>query len=96
MKVRVSDELNVVRILFHDVPIEESEPMGDNFIMDYDASGNLVGIEVMSAREVFGKEQFERMRSKSTGSAHSATNPTRPYKAMPVRKREQKEDLAAA
>ena len=63
MKIRVSEDLDVVRILFHDAPIDESEPLGDNFIMDYDANGNLVGIEVMSAREVFGEEQFARMQS---------------------------------
>ena len=63
MKIRVSEDLNVVRILFQSAPIDESEPLGDNFIMDYDADGNLVGIEVMSAREVFGEEQFARMRS---------------------------------
>ena len=63
MKIRVSEDLNVVRILFQSAPIDESEPLDDNFIMDYDADGNLVGIEVMSAREVFGEEQFARMRS---------------------------------
>ena len=93
MKIRVSDELDVVRILFHDAPIEESEPLGDNFIMDYDENGKLVGMEVMSARQVFGEEQVERMKR---GLSTTAAGATRQSKGSVSRKQKQDNDLIAA
>ncbi len=40
----------MLRILFRDVPIEESDEDKPGFILDYDKQGNLVGIEVLNAR----------------------------------------------
>lgn len=49
MKVTYDSEVDVLRILFSDAPIEESDEEKPGMILDYDAQGNIVGMEVLDA-----------------------------------------------
>ena len=49
MKVTYDPEVDVLRILFRDVPIEESDEDKPGVILDYDKDGNVVGMEVLNA-----------------------------------------------
>lgn len=51
MKVTYDPEVDVLRILFRDVPIEESDEDKPGVILDYDKDGNVVGIEVLNASQ---------------------------------------------
>jgi len=49
MKVTYDPEVDVLRILFSAAPIEESDEEKPGVILDYDAEGNVVGLEVLDA-----------------------------------------------
>ena len=49
MKVTYDPQVDVLRILFRDVPVEESDEDKPGVILDYDKDGNIVGIEVLNA-----------------------------------------------
>ena len=49
MKVTYDTEVDVLRILFRDAPIEESDEDKPGVILDYDKDGNVVGMEVLNA-----------------------------------------------
>jgi uncharacterized protein YuzE len=49
MKVTYDPRVDVLRIIFRDTPIEESDEAKPGMIFDYDAKGNVVGIEILSA-----------------------------------------------
>jgi len=49
MKVFYDPEVDVLRILFNDHPVEESDEDKPGVIIDYDKDGNLVGFEVLEA-----------------------------------------------
>ncbi|MGA2052353.1 MAG: DUF2283 domain-containing protein [Opitutales bacterium] len=49
MKVTYSPDVDVLRILFRDAPIAESDEDKPGVILDYDKEGNLVGLEVLNA-----------------------------------------------
>ena len=49
MKVTYDPEVDIVRILLSDSPIEESDEEKPGVIFDYDADGNVVGIEILDA-----------------------------------------------
>jgi len=51
MKVTYDPEVDVLRILFRDGPIEESDEDKPGVILDYDAQGNMVGLEVLNASQ---------------------------------------------
>jgi len=51
MKVTYDPEVDVLRILFRDVPIEESDEDKPGVILDYDRDGNIVGMEVLNASQ---------------------------------------------
>jgi uncharacterized protein YuzE len=51
MKVTYDPEVDVLRILFRDAPIEESDEDKPGIILDYDKDGNVVGIEVLNASQ---------------------------------------------
>jgi YD repeat-containing protein len=51
MKVTYDPEVDVLRILFRDVPIEESDEDKPGIILDYDKDGNLVEMEVLNASQ---------------------------------------------
>jgi uncharacterized protein YuzE len=51
MKVTYDPEVDVLRILFRNTPIEESDEDKPGVILDYDKEGNIVGLEVLNASQ---------------------------------------------
>ena len=51
MKVTYDPKVDVLRILFRDAPIEESDEDKPGVILDYDKEGNVVGLEVLNASQ---------------------------------------------
>ncbi|TXT26504.1 MAG: hypothetical protein FD134_527 [Gallionellaceae bacterium] len=49
MKVTYDPEVDVLRILFSNAAIGESDEDKPGVILDYDAGGNVVGIEILDA-----------------------------------------------
>ncbi|MFN4254486.1 MAG: DUF2283 domain-containing protein [Saprospiraceae bacterium] len=49
MKVKYDSQLDILRILFNDKPIAESDEEKKGVIIDYDEQGNIVGLEVLFA-----------------------------------------------
>ena len=49
MKVTYDPEVDVLRILFSNSPIEESDEDKPGVILDYDKDGNIVGLELLDA-----------------------------------------------
>ncbi len=68
MKVIYDPEVDVLRILFRNTPIEESDEDKPGVILDYDKDGNLVGMEILDA-----SERMENPRAMDYAIAESAT-----------------------
>jgi uncharacterized protein YuzE len=51
MKVTYDPEVDVLRILFRNAPIEESDEDKPGVILDYDKDGNVVGLEMLNASQ---------------------------------------------
>ena len=49
MKVTYDPEVDVLRILFSNAAIEESDEDKPGVILDYDMNGNVVGMEILDA-----------------------------------------------
>ena len=49
MKVTYDPAVDVLKIVLSSAPIEESDEEKPGVILDYDADGNVVGIEVLAA-----------------------------------------------
>ena len=49
MKVTYDPQVDVLRILLSDAPIEESDEDKPGVILDYDKAGNVVGLEILEA-----------------------------------------------
>ena len=49
MKVTYDSEVDVLRIVFANTPVEESDEDKPGIILDYDKEGNVVGIEILDA-----------------------------------------------
>jgi uncharacterized protein YuzE len=49
MKVTFDAEVDVLRIVFSDAAVEESDEEKPGLILDYDKDGNIVGIEILDA-----------------------------------------------
>ena len=49
MKVIYDSEVDVLRIVFANSPVEESDEDKPGTILDYDKEGNIVGIEILDA-----------------------------------------------
>lgn len=58
MKITYDPEVDVLRILFSNSPIEESDEDKPGVILDYDKEGNIVGLEILDA-----SKQMENPRS---------------------------------
>lgn len=54
MKVTYDASVDVLRILFSDAPVDESDEDKPGMIIDYDAEGNVVGIEILDASQHVG------------------------------------------
>jgi uncharacterized protein YuzE len=49
MKIIYDPTVDVLRILFQDVPIAESDEDESGIIFDFDRDGNVVGLEILDA-----------------------------------------------
>ncbi|HAL46490.1 MAG: DUF2283 domain-containing protein [SAR202 cluster bacterium] len=49
MKVVYDQEVGVLRIVFNNAEIEESDEGKPGVILDYDSDGNIVGLEVIES-----------------------------------------------
>lgn len=49
MKVTYDEEVDALRIIFNDAPVEESDEEKPDLILDYDRAGNIVGLEILDA-----------------------------------------------
>lgn len=49
MKLTYGPEIDVLRVLFSNAPIEESDEDKPGVILDYDKDGNVVGLEILDA-----------------------------------------------
>ncbi len=49
MKVAYDAATDILRILLNEAPIEESDEPSPGVILDYDAQGNVVGMEILDA-----------------------------------------------
>ena len=49
MKVNYDVETDTLTVIFRDVPVAESDEEKPGVILDYDAAGNIVSIEVLDA-----------------------------------------------
>ncbi len=49
MKVTYDPEVDVLRIVFRDAPVEESDEDKPGVILDYDAAGAVIGMEILNA-----------------------------------------------
>jgi len=49
MKIRYDPDVDVLRIIFKEASIEESDEESPGVICDFDPEGNIVGLEVLNA-----------------------------------------------
>jgi uncharacterized protein YuzE len=49
MKITYDSEVDVLRILFSNAPVEESDEDKPGIIIGYDKEGNIVGMEILDA-----------------------------------------------
>ncbi|MFB2921124.1 DUF2283 domain-containing protein [Aerosakkonema funiforme] len=49
MKITYDSEVDVMRIIFNNSPIEESDEEKPGLIVDYGKEGNIVGLEILDA-----------------------------------------------
>ena len=60
MKAVYDPETDVLRILFSDALVEESDEDKPGIILDYDKDGNIVGLEILDAsRRTDNPRSFE-------------------------------------
>ena len=48
MKVTYDPEVDVLRIVFREAPVEESDEEKPGVILDYDAAGAVIGMEILN------------------------------------------------
>jgi uncharacterized protein YuzE len=49
MKITYDPEVDTLRVIFSNMPIEESDEEKPGMILDYDKNGNIVGLEILDA-----------------------------------------------
>jgi len=54
VKVRYDPEVDVLSIALSDAPVAESDEDKPGVILDYDACGNLIGLEILDASKRMG------------------------------------------
>ena len=54
MKVKYDPEVDVLSFLLSEEPVEESDESKPGVILDFDRSGNVVGLEILDASKRMG------------------------------------------
>jgi uncharacterized protein YuzE len=54
MKMRIDKERDIVRVIFRESPIEDSDETERGIVMDYDGNGSIVGLEFLNASKILG------------------------------------------
>jgi uncharacterized protein YuzE len=49
MKIIYDSKIDILRIIFSNAPIEESDEDNPGMIVDHDKDGNVVGLEILDA-----------------------------------------------
>lgn len=49
MKITYDPAVDIIRILFSNAPVEESDEDKKGIILDYDKAGNIIGMEILEA-----------------------------------------------
>ena len=58
MRIKIDLESDALYFRISDDPIEESEEINKGLIVDYDASGRVVGIEILNVKDKFKMEDL--------------------------------------
>ena len=71
MKVTYDSKVDVLRVLFSNAPIEESDEDKPGVILDYDKDGNIVGVEILDAQKrLGGKENVRQVELEGMALSH--------------------------
>ncbi len=70
MKIKYDPDVDVIRITLKDVEIEESDEETPGIILDFDASRNVVGIEIIQAsKRIDNPQAIEYMITQSASAS---------------------------
>jgi len=62
MRIRVDMESDALYVRFSEDPIEESEEVADGVILDYDAQGRIVGLEIVGLKKRLKVEELQTVQ----------------------------------
>ena len=62
MRIKLDLESDALYFRISEDPIEESEEVGKGLIIDYDASGRVVGIEILNVQDKFKMEDLTGLK----------------------------------
>lgn len=69
MKVIYDAETDTLSVIFSDLPVAESDEDKPGVILDYDASGNLISVEILDASQRVGMPTQIEYRVVPVGAA---------------------------
>jgi uncharacterized protein YuzE len=52
VEIKYDPQVNILRIRLGDQPIEQSDEVQPGVIVDYDANGNIVGLEILDVSDI--------------------------------------------
>jgi uncharacterized protein YuzE len=62
MRIKIDLESDTLYFRISEDPIEESEEINKGLIVDYDADGRVVGIEILNVKEKFKMEELTALK----------------------------------
>ena len=71
MKIIYDKETDTLTLIFNEGPVAESDEGNPGIILDYDASGNLVAVEILDASQRVGfpyRLEYQVIPAEATGS----------------------------